>query len=151
MILDNLNRWLTLIANLGVLIGVFLVAYELQQNREAIEAQTRTAISNQAADGLSSFAENLPLLEALIKDDQGQELTPIEERLIFYNLAAGFRRWENIHFQYRQGLYSEEEFSGQRQAWDRSMQIERRKEFWTRYKNDYSSQFVEMIDSFLEE
>ena len=32
------NRWLTLGANIGVLIGIFLLAYELAQNREAVQA-----------------------------------------------------------------------------------------------------------------
>ena len=35
--MDQLNRWVTLVANLGVLIGVFVVAYEIRQN--TVQAQ----------------------------------------------------------------------------------------------------------------
>ena len=32
MSIDKLNSWLTLAANVGVLVGIFFLAYELQQN-----------------------------------------------------------------------------------------------------------------------
>ena len=38
---DRLNRWLTLGANVGVLIGIVFLAFELQQNNENLAAQQR--------------------------------------------------------------------------------------------------------------
>ena len=38
---EKVNRWLTLGANVGVLIGILLLVVELSQNREMIRAQTR--------------------------------------------------------------------------------------------------------------
>ena len=38
------NRWLTLGANIGVLIGIFLLAYELAQNREAVQVMQKHGI-----------------------------------------------------------------------------------------------------------
>ena len=37
----RLNRWLTLGANIGVLIGIMLLLVELDQNRDMMRAQTR--------------------------------------------------------------------------------------------------------------
>ena len=42
--LENLNHWLTLAANFGVLIGIFVLIYEVQQNTEATRSQVRTTI-----------------------------------------------------------------------------------------------------------
>ena len=42
---NRLDRWLTLDANVGVLIGLGLVSYELVQNRELMRAQTRDQIA----------------------------------------------------------------------------------------------------------
>jgi hypothetical protein len=44
MHLDRFNRLLTPVANIGVLIGIFLVALELNLSRDAIRAQTRNDI-----------------------------------------------------------------------------------------------------------
>jgi hypothetical protein len=39
--MSKLERWLTLVANLSVVAGIVFLAVELQQNTEAIQAQTR--------------------------------------------------------------------------------------------------------------
>jgi len=45
MQLDDLNKWLTLAANVGVLAGIIFLAIELQQNTNMMQAQTRQAIT----------------------------------------------------------------------------------------------------------
>ena len=42
--MDRLNQWMTLAANVGVLIGIIFLAYEIRQNTDAVHAQTREAI-----------------------------------------------------------------------------------------------------------
>ena len=37
MNLDRLNDWLTLLTNVGVLVGIFLLVIELRQNQEILE------------------------------------------------------------------------------------------------------------------
>ena len=44
MNLDNLNKWLTLVANLGVLAGIFFLAYEIRQNTDSLQSQTRATL-----------------------------------------------------------------------------------------------------------
>jgi len=41
---DRINQWLALCANVGVLIGIGVLAYEIRQNTDATHAQTREAI-----------------------------------------------------------------------------------------------------------
>ena len=36
---DNLNKWLALGANIGVVIGLFLVAYQIKQDAELTKVQ----------------------------------------------------------------------------------------------------------------
>jgi hypothetical protein len=42
--MDKLNQWLTLFANVGVLLGILFLAFEVQQNTAAIQSQTRATI-----------------------------------------------------------------------------------------------------------
>ena len=48
------TRWLTLGANIGVLIGIVLVLVELDQNRDMMRAQTR----NELAMGIVDLLRN---------------------------------------------------------------------------------------------
>ena len=53
---ENLHRWLTLAANLGVLVGIILVAVELRQNLTAVRAQTRHEVSAEFVDFMKVLA-----------------------------------------------------------------------------------------------
>ena len=43
--MNKLNERLTLIANISVVLGIIFLAFELQQNTQAIQAQTRDSIT----------------------------------------------------------------------------------------------------------
>ena len=146
----SLNKWLSLVTNLGVLIGVFLVAYELRQNSVTMQAQTRSEITAQNLDSVAMSLDNPHVLEALEKESRNEQLTPIEERILNTITRSRFRRWENIHYQYRRGLYSNEEFAGQLNVWERSVAANRNQEFWIRNREDFSVDFAELIDRFIE-
>ena len=114
---DRLNRWLSLAANLAVLAGIILLAFELEQNREMMRAQTRNELSVQIVDLLSQVATSDELSSLLVRSESGEPLS-VEETLQFQHRAlAMLRYFENVHYQYRQGMYDEEEFTAQQEAW----------------------------------
>ncbi len=56
---DRLNRWLTLGANLGILIGLILVGYEIKQNSNLVRAQIIvTAFSDQQALAVARMGDD---------------------------------------------------------------------------------------------
>jgi hypothetical protein len=107
---DRLNRWFTLIANIGVLVGIFLVAIELNQNSEMMRSQARNEISQSTLDLLNYTATNKELSDAIIRASRGEELSDAEAFMVGSRNEAVLRHWENIHYQYRQGLYDQSEF-----------------------------------------
>jgi len=114
---DKVTGWLTLGANLGVLIGIILLVVELDQNREMIRAQTRNDISRQLSEHLGMVANNSQLANVKRRADAGEELSKDEEQQQFLLFTANKRLWENIHYQYRQGMFDEKEFEAERTAW----------------------------------
>ena len=46
MDIERTNQWLTLIANVGVLVGVIFLAVELRHSSNAISAQTQDSIAD---------------------------------------------------------------------------------------------------------
>jgi len=109
MKLDPLNRWLTLGANIGVVIGIVLLITELSQNREMMRSQVR----NDVAQGFQAFVAlyaNREIVDIALRRDRGEAVTPVETALADAVVEAGIRYWENAHYQYRQGLYDDSEF-----------------------------------------
>jgi hypothetical protein len=111
------NSWLTLGANIGVLIGIILLVVELDQNREMIRAQTRNEISQQLVERLSLLSSSTALSSVKRRAERGEELSEDEEHQYYLMFVANMRAWENIHYQYRQGLFDEREFNAEKLAW----------------------------------
>ena len=149
---EHVNKWLTVGANLAVLAGIALLIFELQQNRAMIRAQTRSEISRELTSLLSQVATNPQLANLVRRADNGDELSPDEEKQYGHRSAALFRFFENVHYQYRQGLYDESEFQAHRKAWREffaSSATAARN--WCNYSEFVSPRLKAEIDSLTEE
>ena len=111
MIRDWLRRWLTLGTSLGAIIGLVLVVVQLEQTREMMRAQMRHDLAMGIVDLLNSAAENSQLAGVLRRGGAGEEMTADEHYQFRARTNALFRYWEDVHYQYRQGLYDQDEFS----------------------------------------
>ena len=149
---NKVNRWLTLGANFGVLIGIILLIVELDQNREMIRAQSRSDISRHISDHLSLIGSDIQLASLMRRAEAGEELSDDEETQQFYLFVANKRMWENIHYQYRLGLFEEKEFEAERAAW--RFLINKDKTFaknWCLTRRNYSPEFVVELEGLLNE
>jgi len=104
---EKVNRWLSLGANIGVVIGLVLLIIEIGQNTEMMQAQinqsrTDTAISEQQAVFNSDY---IPALVA--KRDKGEPFS--EQEMIRYRtyFRSGNRNQDNNLWQYNQGFLGE--------------------------------------------
>ena len=147
---DRLQSWLSFGANLGVLIGIILVLVELNQNITTMRAQTRSDLSTNIVELFVRVAENEQLASLRRRADAGEELTPDEVYRYDHITRAFFRYWENVHYQYRIGLYDEVEFSRQRKAWqDYAGRSGTMVNWWCQHRLEFSPQFVEEFDALL--
>lgn len=147
---DRLNRWLTLCANIGVLIGIVLLLIELNQNQEIARAQTRNEISLGVTGVLSILDRDLA--EILVRANAGEELQPADQILISRWSEALLRYWENSNYQYEIGLYDEAEYSAQKII----IRVGITELFpgaliphYCQYKFGYSEHFTSVIDEFV--
>jgi hypothetical protein len=147
---DRLTRWLTIGANLGVLLGLLLLVAELKQNRDMTRAQIRHELAMGIVDLLQVSAGNEQLADVLLRGISGETLTPTELFQFEMRTNALFRYWEDVHYQYRVGLYDDIEFSRQREAWrDTLRQSQLGREYWCRVRLLYSPEFVREMDGLL--
>ena len=126
MQIDGLNRWLTIVANVGVVVGIAFLVVEIRQNTIALSAEAYQSRS-EALQEMSMFiagSEVLATIDAnLIKrpdscgefernceviDDEYLESLSVTERQQYKRfLQAQNARVQNLVFQYEQGLLSE--------------------------------------------
>ena len=76
--MQQLNKWLTLCANIGLLAGIFFLAYELRQNNDLLEAQARETKLDRRTAVYISRASTPELARISAKFNQGDLLTPTE-------------------------------------------------------------------------
>jgi len=113
---ENLNRWLTLCANIGVVIGIIFLALELQQNNELLQSQAQEtqALSIQNAttldqDFLLVIAADPVLAETWSTYLRTPEtLTAVERLQASFLMGSLLRRLEGVYLQKHLGSLSEE-------------------------------------------
>lgn len=79
MKLDNINRWLALLANVGVIAGIVFLAVEIQQNNELLLAQTAYNSRESTTEVAEAIYQNHDLRVTLSKRARGEELTDLEQ------------------------------------------------------------------------
>ena len=107
---DKVNRWLTLGANLGVLVGIVLILIELNQNADLMKAQITQARANQLGTLYDTIihSDYWPEIEAkryaANSDDEWIELlTPAELVRVQYRYFRDFDDIRNQYYQYQEG------------------------------------------------
>ena len=117
--MDRLNQWLTLVANIGVIAGFVFLGLEIQQNSDAINAQTyqsRTEAAQELSTTIMDSEHFAPLIaklgSGLFPADPAvlAELNP-EDRIRLMALHQWTRvALDNQLYQYEKGYIDEEFF-----------------------------------------
>jgi hypothetical protein len=146
----DLGQTLQLLGNAGVIIGILLLVYELGQNRQMMEAQTRSNLSQYISELLISFSADSEVGDLMTRGYAGEDLTDYESSRFFRLSIAEFRYHENVHYQYRNGLYDDAEYAAQRETW-REIVFTRKGsvDVWCAIKNGFSPEFVAEVETLL--
>ena len=109
MTLDDANKWLVAVANVGVLVGFLLVAYQLSLNTKAIRLQATVSADQQTIAGeLAFMGETTHEAFELAVLDPGA-LTDAQVGQMWAYLNVGFTASLNLWRAYEAGFVSAEE------------------------------------------
>ena len=115
-----------------------------------MRAQTRNELSGELVGLLSATADNGELARIIRRANAGEDLTPDELFRFRERQIAMFQYWANVHYQYRQGMYDETEFSRQREAWRAYVnQSEAIAKQWCGVRGIVADDFASEVDSLL--
>lgn len=149
--LERSARWLSLGANLGALLGVVILIFELQQTRELTRAQIRHEMAAGIVELLQVPAADEQLADILLRAETGAALTDVEQFRFELRTNALLRYWEDVHYQHRAGLYDPQEFDRQRDAWRESLNrgAAPGAAYWCKVQALYSAAFRREINALL--
>ena len=155
--MNKLNDRLALIANLSVVAGIVFLGLELQQNTQAIQAQTRDSITEKQMTYLGWAATSPELAAVLAKVDSAgrASLNGGEARQWRGYVGGQMREWENSFYQYERGLFTQGEYEARRERW-RAQMTDRPDSgafqgFWTLAGAQFAPRFRAQIDQIVAE
>jgi len=98
-----------ILANLGVIAGIMLLALELNQNNEMLEAQIRAERTTARLRPPEFLGNNPHISQAMRKGREGETLTGMERSALnnFYNYTL--ISWEYLWKEYDAGLLATED------------------------------------------
>jgi len=147
----GLGQSITILANVGVLIGILLLVYELYQNRLMMQSQARSDVSDTLVEILFQMAMDPEITEINRKARAGEELTQLEAEQFEGVQRALWRYREDVSYQYRNGLFDEREYLAQREVWRVNLNSnERMRSIWCTRIDRSSPEFVAEMNELLE-
>lgn len=138
-----------ILGNIAVVIGILLLVYELNQNRQMMQAQTRSNIAHGITDFLVTIGSDERLSTLWSLGAAGEPLDEAQSRQ-FELLMAGFLRYlEDVHYQNRNDLYAQDEFSTQMEQIRRVFAAPGTRRYWCERPIVLSREFTSEIDRFV--
>ena len=114
--------------------------------------QIRSEIAWQTKSNVLTIAQTPSLAAAAAKADAGELLTTVETVQFRNQQVAMHRSWENVHYQYRNGLYDEAEFASHKKVWAVIMNGKpARLSFWCERRQTYSPEYRAELEGMLED
>lgn len=104
----DLGQTVSIVANLGVIVGIVLLTIELNQNNELLRNEARYNLHAARTNEIEMGVLNPELEELWFKATEGEVLTGAERRRMESMLLGRFIRWEWYYEQYQNGLIDRE-------------------------------------------
>jgi len=148
--LDNLSRWLSLLANIGVLLGIVFLVIEIDQNSLETKLQTETSFLSSFTDVELSTASNPELIEALLKSQKGAPLDEADQlrTLLFYR--AVLRSYQNTYYQAQTGVLNQDIWRGEQAQMRQSFGFDKGlASFWRANNSMYTEEFNDLVRAML--
>lgn len=145
---DRINKWLTLTANIGVIVSLLFLAYEINQSTKATIAAASQGLTDQSLTYFQVQLDSDVVSEAVYKQRQGIELSGYESHQLDLLQHLNFRLFENAFLQYKRGFYEEREWERYRRIIAGNMANNPSAvQMWERTKGGWTDEFAAEVES----
>jgi len=112
--MEKVNQWLALLANLGVLVGIGFLVFEIRQNTKAIHSQTRATLFAGAQEELWKNMEYPDVTLNFLTTDH--KLTPEEKVRLDAWLTASMSARQFAWSEYINGNITQSQWDAEKQV-----------------------------------
>ena len=98
---DSVNNYISITANIGVLLGILLLAYELNQNNALLESQILYNHKESRLSGDYSAFQNERLADIWVKTLKNQVLTDTEQVMLN---AWYYESFVSVEYEYQESM-----------------------------------------------
>ena len=152
--MEKVNQWLTLAANIGVLVGILFLIVELDQNTRAQNGATMQAFVAATAENNSILATNKDLIDIVVRgDSDGMSVLNATEQRRYLHLATQvFQGWEALYLQTLDGTIDPTFWLSKRPGLADAFTNKGVRDFWSRSADLwFDARFRAEIDAIAEE
>ena len=147
---DRLTRWLTLGANLGVLIGLLLLVGEIRQTNNIAKAEAVNALTQNYLTILQ-MQRDPRHIAALDRSEVGWEQLTTEEQILLSSVGAAiFKIFETAYYQRKFGVYEDEQLASDVSMLDVSLETPWLRRQWQSTADMHSEEFRGFVNERLE-
>ena len=147
MKLSELNDWLTLAANIGVVGGIIFLAIEINQNNALLRSETRQSL---VANDVSSLTLNIANAGVFAKLAGKESLSPEEQLQLGFMYSVDIRNREFEYFQYTNGLLDEASWQSYQQVIVFNHSVEPGLSWWNEVgRTIVDPEFADIVDALL--
>jgi hypothetical protein len=148
---DAISTIAEIIGVLAVVASLGYVSVQIRQNTQVARAATRQAISESTEALTSDLINNAEIAEIFVKHMNGEELSPVENLRLQARCYRDMAHWENIHYQFAEGMVSHDQWLGFRKNLAALLAIGAYREYWEHESFHYSNAFQAEVASIYEE
>jgi len=103
--IERIDKWLTLLANLGVLIGIVFLVVEVRQSNRIAVAATEISVRDQYRSHNELVLANDAIAELLVKAANADgEFSEVETEKLYAYLYGHINTWKSIEIAYENGM-----------------------------------------------
>ena len=135
----------------GVIASLIYLAIQIRHSTRVARAATRQAIAESTQKLGDDLINNADMAEIFVKHLSGGELSAVEKLRLQSRCYRDLQHWENIHYQFKEGLVSSDQWMGFRKNLVTLLAIDVYREFWEHEASHYSDAFQAEMASILDQ
>jgi len=136
---------------MAVVATLIYLALQIRQNTQATRSATRHAITESIMGPPNNFLQSESFRKTFLAHVNGEDLDPDQSLQLQIYCYITMQSWENMHYQYRNGMLTEEEWQPLHVNLSVILQMQYWRDYWGREQQFYSKPFREEVDQILSE
>jgi hypothetical protein len=146
---DRFNRWLTLGANVGVIVGLVLVAYEINQSGTSLELAASSDGVDNFTQAMEVLVQNEELARLIYKAETSFEELDEFDRWRVSKYLDGFVSMSQQDYLVYLAMDNESEELAFSNDWQENMKLKMYRDYWTKSFMRFNPEFRLFIDSII--